>query len=108
MRHRPQVNIVARKRPFSLSCDAKIDACIAASGACITSKGCRTCCCANETLLAAIDDKHNQIYDLSKAVFPDASIEFFGRGEQAFHGPSSGGFVTKTGFTLRERGKPPR
>ena len=42
--------------------------------------------------------------DLSKAIFPEASIEFFGRGEQAFHGPSSGGFYQKTLFTLRERG----
>ena len=45
--------------------------------------------------------------DLSKAIFPDASIELFGRGEQAFHGPSSGGFISKTGFTLRERGEQP-
>ena len=45
--------------------------------------------------------------DLSKAIFPEASIEFFARGEQAFHGPSSGGFYQKTLFTLRERGKPP-
>ena len=43
--------------------------------------------------------------DLSKAIFPEASIEFFARGEQAFHGPSSGGFYQKTLFTLRERGK---
>ena len=46
--------------------------------------------------------------DLSKAIFPDASIELFGRGEQAFHGPSSGGFISKTGFTLRERGEQPQ
>ena len=46
--------------------------------------------------------------DLSKAIFPEASIEFFARGEQAFHGPSSGGFYQKTLFTLRERGKLPR
>ena len=46
--------------------------------------------------------------DLSKAIFPEASIEFFARGEQAFHGPSSGGFYQKTLFTLRERGKLPQ
>eukprot|EP01046_Picozoa_sp_COSAG06_P003893 COSAG06_NODE_156_length_21863_cov_29.245405_6_plen_323_part_00 len=60
--------------------------------------------CANETLLAAIDEKHNSIYDLAKEIFPSAAVEFFARGEVSFHGISTGGFVHKTMFSLRERG----
>ena len=60
--------------------------------------------CANETLLAAIDEKHNRIYDLAKEIFPSAAVEFFARGEVSFHGISTAGFVHKTMFSLREHG----
>ena len=60
--------------------------------------------CSNETVWAALDEKHNMFFAATKAVFPRASVEMFGHGGARFRGISSGTFsTTSTKFSLRER-----
>jgi hypothetical protein len=60
--------------------------------------------CSNQTVWAAMDEKHDLFFNATKAAFPHASVELFGHGGARFRGISAGSFsTTSTKFSLRER-----
>jgi hypothetical protein len=60
--------------------------------------------CTNQTVWAALDEKHDMFFNATKDVFPHASVEYFSHGGSRFRGISMGGFTTSSSkFSLRER-----
>ena len=51
----------------------------------------------------AINRKHDKIYDIARQVFPDARVEWYGRGSMQ-PSTNAGGWTPSRYFTLREKG----
>ena len=58
----------------------------------------------NETETAAVDEKHEQMYNASKAQFPAARVEYYDRGGFMLDGVGTGSFIGDPWFSLHERG----
>eukprot|EP01043_Picozoa_sp_COSAG02_P074243 COSAG02_NODE_14778_length_1237_cov_1.250439_2_plen_281_part_01 len=59
---------------------------------------------ANETESAAVDERHNAVYNASKAQFPEARVEYYDRGGFQLDGVGTGAFIGDSWFSHNELG----